>query len=482
MSYQPTGQPNVPFQPPPGGFPQQGPPLSGYAPQPFAPPPPPKRNTGKIVGFIALGICFLLLGGGGAVFLFSSKGSTPIKGVSPTQPVYEALNKALANKDEDAFLKPFQGDALKTQQRKVFRNLVKVPFKTARFERVARTAGGEVEGVSFVHQIKGVDVAPVYEEYAFTFTKDAAGAQVVTDVKGADHPFPDTSGAFYPAPWDVYDDMAVEQLGRVVVISDKAHAADTQRFTPYIAKAADDDVAAWDRSSAGESMVSKGALVVLEPKRDVYSRFYREGEENDALEAGANLVLPRHGADSEDKTQFGGSRIVMDSSLSRFTSRDWRRGVKQISRHEIGHAMVAPYNSARGALPVEVDTWVSEGFAGYMESRDNPAQTQADNRSTLQGYLMDYATTPESDRDSFYAQDANERHQNYVLARLAIRYMAEKYGEKGTFNFVTAEYRDPGYHSQKAHFQQYLGVDRSTFMEKWRAFVRKEVPGVRGEG
>ncbi|MEU5015262.1 hypothetical protein AB0G35_34335 [Streptomyces sp. NPDC021749] len=434
------------------------------------------------MGFIALGICLLLLAGGGAIFLLSGKGSTPVKGVSPTQPVYDSLNKALADKDENAFLAPFQGDALKAQQRKLFRNLMKVPFREARFERVARTSGGEVEGVSFVHQIKKVDIAPVYEEYAFTFGKNSAGGQVVTDVKGADDPFPETSGTFYPAPWDVYDDMAVEQLGRVVVISDQAHAADTQRFTPYIAKAADDDVAAWERSHAGESMLSKGALVVLEPKRDVYSKLYREGQESDALEAGANLVLPRHGVDSEDKAQFGGSRIVMDSSLSRFTARDWQNGVKQISRHEVAHAMVAPYNSARGSLPIEVDSWVSEGFAGYMESRDHPAETQADDRRTLKGYLIDYATTPESDRELFYAQDANERHQNYVLSRLAIRYMAKKYGEKSTFNFITAEYRDPGYRNQKAHFQQHLGVDRATFMENWRAYVRKEVPGVRGDG
>ncbi|QHC25160.1 hypothetical protein [Streptomyces sp. GS7] len=507
MSYQPAEPPNVPQQPYPGGFPQQypqqGPPPGGYAPPQgppqgpppggFAPPPyvspaspqPPQRKKGKIVGFVILGICVVLALGVGSLFLIGPN-KVPVRGAGMgTLPVYAKLNQALKNKDENAYLAPFQGDALKADQRKLFRNLMKMPFKVARYEKSATQAGAAdtVQGVSFVHQIENIDVAPVYEEYQFTFGPDSTGHAVITGVEGASHPFPETASTFYPAPWDVYDDMTVWKGGRVLVISDKSHAADTQRFAPYISKAADDDVAAWDRSGADKSTLSTGALVVLEPKREVYSQFYRKGEKSDSLEAGVNLPLSRFGAQDEENTlQFGGSRIVMDSSLSRFTEPDWKSGVRQIGRHEIAHAMVAPYNSARGELPINVDSWISEGFAGYMESRDNPAVASADNEQTLKGSKLGFGDSPESEAESFYAKDANERHRNYVLARLAIRYMAEKYGEKKTFEFVTSMYRKPGYGTERGYYAQKMNTDRRTFMEDWRAYVRKTVPGVSGDG
>ncbi|WP_039632255.1 hypothetical protein [Streptomyces sp. 769] len=448
-----------------------------------ASPQPPRRKTGKTVGLVVLGICVVLALGVGALFLLGGK-KTPVKGLQGTNPVYASLTEALKNKDENAYLASFQGDELKAQQRKVFRNLVKMPFTVARYEKTSWQAGAAdtVQGVSFVHQIKNVDVAPVYEEYQFTFGANAAGHRVITDVQGASHPFPETSSTFYPAPWDVYDDMTVWKGGRVVVISDKSHAADTQRFAPYISQAADDDVTAWNRSGADKSALSEGALVVLEPKREVYSQFYRQGAKNDSLEAGVNLSLSKFGAKYEDTLQFGGSRIVMDSSLSRFTEPDWKSGVREIGRHEIAHAMVAPYNSARGALPVEVDSWISEGFAGYMESRDNPAAAKTDTERTLKGSKLVFGETPEDDANAFYAKDANERHRNYVLARLAIKYMAEKYGEKTTFEFVTSMYRDPSYSTERGFYTQRMNTDRRTFMEDWRAFVRKTVPGVGGEG
>ncbi|WP_438485580.1 hypothetical protein [Streptomyces sp. S186] len=477
MSYQPADRQNVPYQPYQGGYPQQ--PAGGFVPPP-GPPPAPRRKTGKIIGFSVLGVFLLIVIGIGSIFV---KNTLNRHDVTPeedyamsTKRVCDLMTKAIQSKDEKAYLASFEGDQLKTQQQKLFRNLIKVPFQVVRFEGYPHGSqdGGEVP-VALVHQIKGVDTAPVAEQYVFTFKMDPSHHQVVTDVKGSAEPYPGTHGTFYPAPWDVYNDMTVVQKGRVVLISDKQHAADTGRFAPYISQAADDDVAAWNRSGADSSKTAKGALIVLEPNRKVYTQFYRAGAKNDSLEAGANMPIEKFtfGVGSKSN-EAGGSRIVMDSSLRRFTSPAWKEGVKEISRHEIAHAMVAVYDEARAF--VDVDSWVSEGFAGYMESRDNPAAAKAEAARTLKGYKFNPSVYPVDDAETFYAKNARERSANYTLGRLAIEYMAKKYGEKNAFEFVIAEYVAPT--KSEESFQKHLGVDRQTFMEGWQKYVSTEVPGM----
>ncbi|MFE7314813.1 hypothetical protein ACFU7T_17280 [Streptomyces sp. NPDC057555] len=476
MSYQPADRQNVPYQPYQGGYPQQlG---GGFAAPP--PGPPPRRKTGKIIGFGILGVFLLLVIGIGSIFVKNTLNRHDVtpeeEYATSTKAVCDSMNKAIKAKDEKAFLASFEGEQLKAQQQKLFRNLIKVPFQVARFEAYPHGShdSGEVP-VAFVHQVKGADAAPVAEQYTFTFKYEPGHRQVISDAKGSVEPYPGTHGTFYPAPWDVYNDMTVVQKGRVVLISDKQHAADTERFAPYISQAADDDVAAWKRSGADSSKVSKGALIVLEPNRKVYTQFYRVGAKDDSLEAGVNMPIDKFtfGVGEESK-EAGGSRIVMDSSLSRFTSPSWKEGVKEISRHEIAHAMVAVYDQAR--VLVEVDSWVSEGFAGYMESRDNPAAAKVEAARTLKGYEFNPSVYPVDDAETFYAKTARERSANYTLARLAIEYMAKKYGEKNAFEFVIAEYVAPT--KSEESFRKYLGVDRQTFMEGWQKYVSNQVPGM----
>ncbi|UNO43514.1 hypothetical protein [Streptomyces sp. MST-110588] len=388
--------------------------------------------------------------------------------------VYDTLAKAIKDKDEAAYLKPFEGAQNKEHARKLFRNLVKVPFTVAKFEEL--NAGNGSRPVAFVHQIKGIDYAPVYEQYIFEFESKPEHYQVITGFRGATEPYLGTPGSFYPAPWDVYEDMTVVRKGRVMIISDKKHQADTRRFAPYVARAADDDVRTWERSGADTTRLSKGALIVLEPERNVYDKFYKGNGDHDSLEAGVNLAMPKYKAEYEEKAQYGGSRIVMDSSLSRFTSSAWRQGVTDISRHEIGHAMVATYDTSRGPLPVFPDTWIAEGFAGYLESRDNTARASAEARRSLDGYKFGPWVRPADDAETFYAKTAKERRSIYVLARLAIQYMAKKYGEKAAFGFVAAQYARPG--KQQEHFSQYLGTDRNGFWDGWYNYVRAQVPNI----
>ncbi|MET9296839.1 hypothetical protein [Streptomyces sp. NPDC003077] len=427
-----------------------------------------------------LGICLVLVAGVGVIFgrnILTSHDTTPAEAYDWSRDkVYDTLAKGLKDKDEAEFLRPFEGEQAKDRAQKLYRNLVKVPFKQARFEDLAAGGQGGMP-VAFVHQIEGIDVAPVYEQYTFTFAQKPSHEQYITGFEGATEPFQGLPGTFYPAPWDVYEDMTVVRQGRVLIVADRKHQEDTERFAPYISRAADEDVQAWERSGADQTQVSKGAVIVLEPEREVYEKFYRGPDDHDSLEAGANMALPKHQAKYEDKVQYGGSRIVMDSSLSRFTSPSWREGVAEISRHEIGHAMVAPYNSARGALPVYPDAWVSEGFAGYMEARADPKKARRDALWSLRGHPFGSWYRPQDDVEAFYDKDAKERHANYVFSRLTFQYMARKYGEEATFGFVAAEYADPV--KQREHFRKYLGVSRSDFWDAWYRFVLSEIPGMR---
>ncbi|GAU70029.1 hypothetical protein SSP35_16_00240 [Streptomyces sp. NBRC 110611] len=48
--------------------------------------------------------------------------------------------------------------------------------------------------------------------------------------------------------------------------------------------------------------------------------------------------------------------------------------------------------------------------------------------------------------------------------------MVHRYGEKATFNFVTAEYANPV--KPHEHFVKHLGVQRQEFFGGWHAYVR----------
>ncbi|GAA1349118.1 hypothetical protein GCM10009612_01340 [Streptomyces beijiangensis] len=489
-------QPQQPYQPPPqqqqphgagygypqqqGGYPQQ-PPSGGYVRVPLfpdAPPPPPRRSTGKLVALTILVTCLaLVVAGGGFVAyrLYTSQAhdmtAAEEYAISP-QRVYDNLGTALKEQNEVAYLECFQGAETKRRARILYRNLVKIPFQVARYEEIGTPYQGNV---AFVHQVQGVDVAPVYEQYKFVFATRSDDSEVITNFGGSAEPVRTLSETYFPAPWDMYANMSVARKGNVVVIADAEHKADMDRFAPYIARGAEDDAAAWNRAHPVGDRTSKGALVVLESDRKAYDKLYTGmTARHDSLEAGANLALPGFKANVGGAVTglTGGSRIVMDSSLSHFTSTAWRQGVTEISRHEIAHAMAATYTRS---LVVSPATWVAEGFASYMELRDNATRARYLNRA-LEGYHFGLGSEPPNDDSEFYSSDSKERNINYALSRLALQYMVKKYGDKAAFEFVAAEYSSPT--KEEGNFQKYLGVDRGTFWDGWKGYVRAEVPGL----
>ncbi|MEU1479250.1 hypothetical protein [Streptomyces sp. NPDC005760] len=379
--------------------------------------------------------------------------------------LFDDLNQALKEKDEASFISHFNGTA-KEKQRKVFRNLVKVPFSVARFQPLREAAAAGYEDIAFVHQIEGVDVAPVYEQYTWKlkFDYESEYPFSVSEVRESDAPYIGLDATYYPAPWDVYDDMTVVKQGRVVVVSDKKYARSTQRYAPYIFRAGAEDFSYWDQKGPADVSVTKGAMVILEPNRKIYDRFFSRGGENDSLEAGSTVSVPAYKSKSNERLQFG-SRVIMDSSLARFTSSTWRDGVQRISRHEIAHAMLAHFSPPA--------TWLAEGFAEFMELRGDSSAAQAE-LSTLNGYF--FRGTPPSGGEDFYSDDARERAGNYTLSRLAVQYMAQKYGEEKALRFVALFYADPA--NEEKLYPTLFGVEEDRFWSQWASWVRSEIPGI----
>ncbi|GAA2254220.1 hypothetical protein GCM10010430_42470 [Kitasatospora cystarginea] len=427
--------------------------------------------------FGLLGLCVAF-----AVYHVATRpGVTPLTpGPNPWQKLADGMTTALAAKDEDAFLKPFKGDDVKEKERKVFRNLVKIPWEKASWEtEFAAPLNGDMM-VTFVHQVKGVDAKPVPEVYNWR-VEPGQGAPVITAVGGEKDIHGNTSNtSYYPAPWDFYDELDVQNRDNLVAVADKGQAGELDRDVDVLAQAAKDDLDAWRKSAPTlptGRQTAPGFFVVLEKNRDVYNKLYAgDGRKNDSLEAGVNMSIPAYDSKDSKERDSGGSRIVMDTSESRFTSSAWKEGVSEIGRHEMGHAIVAPLSTEQVLVQGLQDTqmWVIEGFAEYMAFRGKDDRARADLRASLQGYNFD-GKLPES--LDFYSSQARARSAHYALGASALQYMGQKYGEAKVFAFVAAHYANPKQYQQQ--ITDATGLPLQQFESDWAAHVRDAVPGAR---
>ncbi|MFF2148763.1 hypothetical protein [Kitasatospora sp. NPDC058190] len=454
-------------------FPNQSTPSPNQPPVPPAGKPP--RTTRKIV-FSVLGVlvALVVIFAGLVTCRMVTHTAVPSATTDPTP--YTRLTKemtdALAAKDEAAFLKPFKGDELREKQSKVFRNLVRIPWQEARWEQQLVVPQNGSLQVNFVHQVRGVDAKPVAEEYNWRIGHEN-GVPVITEVGSASD-----SSAYYPAPWDLYDDLAVENRDHLVVVADKGQSAELERDADVLAQAAKDDLDAWHRvapSVPSGRQPGPGFFVVLEKNRDVYNKLYAgDGRANDQLEAGVNIGMPADGSTSAH--EFGGSRIVIDTSLSAFTSANWQEDVSEIGRHEMAHAILAPLETEQVLVAgmQKTQTWVVEGFAEYMAFRGKDNLAQANLKAALHAYQYQIQIPGSHD---FYSSRAQNRSVNYALAGSAIGYLARKNGEDKLFAFVVAHYSDPGQYDQE--IMSATGRTKEQFQADWVSYVGSIVPEVR---
>lgn len=493
MSY--STPPGAPGNPGPYGAPvqQQG----WYQPPPPPPPPPGNSGEGKglkrvVIGLLVLAVVAVFGVGGLALYKAAGGGSLPgaqdggdeEQQILTSDEIATLLNgrtTALQSGDEEEFLEPFVG-AAKEKQREIFQNLRKIPFAESKYMVLKQTGDGSDEwgsdvkltlDVAFVHQIKGVDVRPVSEWYRWAVEKESESAEPrISEVGGSPGASALANAVYYPAPWDLYDDMYVKRQTHTITISAKKNAADAERFAPIVEESAKKDLGLWGSNASSVPNTPEGFLVVLEPDRKTYTKLYNNDGRDVGWDAGQSVPMPAFNAGSsgDDELEYGGARIKMDTSTTRFTSSTWQRGVGDISRHEIAHALIQPQDP--GAYGQDEETsiraWVVEGFAEYVSYRFDRALGDASVRGDLAGEEFS-GELPGQDFEAEY----NTVGANYSLSYLAMRFIAEKGGEDALFEFAVDHYRTPTKLDQQ--LQRAVGMNESEFQAAWAQYVRSSI-------
>ncbi|MFD9484166.1 hypothetical protein [Streptomyces sp. NPDC059991] len=371
---------------------------------------------------------------------------------------------ALRAKDASAFLAPFS-PAVKDGQRRTYANLQKVPFRETGFEiqrtsgRLENSFGGGVKAevdVVFVHQIDGVDAAPVQEGYRWTVEKKTAQEPpAVTAVAGMPYPKlrPDDADQFvaYPAPWDLYPDLRVTRTAHVVLMNSAEQDGAARAAAPRLEQAAQHLLNTWrSNGPPGQGQaIAPGFALTLEPDATKFATLYGQGGRAGG-EAGIAIGMQRpHALDHP----FGGARLLVKDPAVR------------VGAHEMTHAMLMPLTGRIAVISVaDTQAWVVEGVAEYLTGGglDDRGGLGALKRSGFDGKLPDQMT--------FYGGDATRQAARYELGRLAVAFMAQRYGQNKALAFVAAQYAKPdGLHQQ---IKDTTGMDVTAFTAAWADYVR----------
>ncbi|SDP65821.1 hypothetical protein SAMN04487981_13161 [Streptomyces sp. cf386] len=490
--YQPQSTPGYvgyPPQPQPGAVPGWPGPHQPY-PQQQPPGGGGGGDQGKglkkaVIGVVVLAVLAVLGVGGLAVYQAVGGGSLPSAGgdeqseqllsQADIEELLDGRSQALKSGDEDAYLAPFTGKAKDTQQN-LFQNLRKIPFAQAEYSILNQSGNTTDEygdgatvalDVAFVHKIQNVDVRPVSEWYRWIIKRESKDAEPqITRVGPSPDAYGSASYVYNSAPWDLYEDMHVVKQDHTLTISDKKYAADTDRFAPYIEKAAKDDIELWKSKGPAGTETPTGFVAVLERDRKTYSSLY--GSESVEWEAGQSVAMPAFDADSsgdEKDLEYGGARVKMDMSGNRFTNAAyWPKLVQEISHHEFAHAIVQPLEGASGFdSETYTNWWVVEGFADYVAFRFDRELGEWSIRNDVTGKEFGGSLPNEAGFD-------DEVSTNYTLSYMAIRFIAEKGGEAAALKFVTDHYDNPDQLDQQ--LRTATGMGESEFEAAWARYVR----------
>ncbi|MEU7941933.1 hypothetical protein [Microbispora bryophytorum] len=392
----------------------------------------------------------------------------------------QSHSRALASGDAKAFTSIFdqKNAALVRDQARVFANLRKMPLAEKSYQVLRRQGRAQdsfgrgvkfTQDVAFVHRFDGIDLRPVSEWYRWTIEKASPNAPlVVTKVQGAP---PTISGEasktmYFPGPWDVWPDIVVAKAGDSIVLARPQDAALARRVAPTVSAAAASDLAFWEKNGDPDAAVPTGFVVALVEGKAQLGKLFRTAKAN---EAGVSIPMPSWGV-GNDTVKIGGTRVVMDTTSEFFRN---KQGIMEISEHELAHSLVAGLDSAQFALFGRAN-WITEGFAEYVAGRSQPI---AQNRRADEGraYVAGRLAMPfDGKLPSNALWDFKQMTSiNYLMGHVAMRFIAQKYGERKLVEGVVAAYRAPGDDSEAALFKV-LGVTMADFERQWAGYVRAQ--------
>ncbi|WP_090799919.1 hypothetical protein [Asanoa ishikariensis] len=414
-----------------------------------------------------------------AAYAAAEEALNPIK-IDEIDALLAGQAKALKDRDEKAFLAAYDpaDKKLVDQQGVLFRNLMKVPFAEAAFKRLGEGSafrpvgtGASVDHVvAFVHKIDGYDLHPVDEQYEWTIVRTEQGGPIkVTAVKGITN----NRGEFtyYPAPWDKWRTIHVERTKHTLFIVDGSLKAQAKRYAPQAERAAVADLAAWRAGGVAGEIPQGFVISLVKGKKDLASLYRRSKEP--PTEAGKSYGVRRFqdiNAPDDDKAPLiGGSRVVIDLNTG-FFDQSVPEGPSEIFRHELAHSMVAALTYQEDDLTLVLkSSWVTEGFAEYLENEQKPwttsPRTPAAKESLRTGWSLGL-------KDEFNRKNAESTDLAYWCGHAAIGYIAEKYGEPKAFEVVAEHYRGK---EIKDVLQEVLDVSYEDFYAAWEKYVKAKI-------
>ena len=389
--------------------------------------------------------------------------TTPDQREAAVRALLEARADALQRRDRTAFLATVdpQARAFRDRQRRWFDNLARVPTDGWRYELVGEQPRAGADALDRRHGETGWWAPRVILRYALGDYDPVPTAQVqhLTFVLragkwyvGSDDDFRGEGADTARALWDYGPVTAVATPTSLVL------GSPDQR--PLLRQLADAAAAAVPRVSAvwGNDWAERVVLVVPRNRAEL-GRISGVGGDLSQIAALAT-------AQSADGGKVGDRIVVNASAFGRLGP----VGRRVVLTHEVTH--VATRAVTGDAMP----TWLAEGFAdhvGYSGTRV-PLRDAA---GALQRQVRSGRLPAGLPADSAFGAEQRDLAAAYEQSWLAVRLLAERYGEPALLRFYRAVGTSelaPDEAVEEA-LRRELGTSTPAFVREWRADLQKRL-------
>jgi hypothetical protein len=364
--------------------------------------------------------------------------------------------KAVLAGDPGAFLADVDpaDQGLVKRERQLFDNMAKIPFSALSFQleaprpdlqrflpanlRDTYHEAAEVAAVDVIYKIKGIDSVPVATPWLPIVAYAGSRWEIVGEATGKDLPY----GANGQA-WDDAGPIIVQTSPRVVAVL----SADDAERGPYLLQYAEKalDRLAQTRSGGWDGKVF---LTAVQDQR-IFDTYFADSPERIAQVAAIAVPYYDKVPDWNPAASYTATRIV-------FNPRELSAQPDVLAHdltHEFTHAAMGPVTT--GMTP----RWLVEGFAEYSAYNGTTVDP-----AWIDKALGDLSVTGGLPSDAEFYQEP----RNYVVAWLACRMIAEKYGKSKLIALYEAFQKS----SDVDHaIETTLGTDRATLESKWRDYV-----------
>lgn len=374
------------------------------------------------------------------------------------QRILNARARAVRDRDVDAFLRrvDHRNAGLMARQRRYFDNLVQLPLARLSWRVSDQQWEGidplprwgrnvHVPRVRLTTQLEGYDAVPVERTVGFVFSFRNGRATIVSDRA-------DTGRRLFqgkPAPWDLTA-ITVRSAPGVLGIFDSSTRDSAPSVLAAVRGGIGDIGRALPFSWSGRVVVySVASPRVLASFTDV------PGGTLDDLGALTFPTPARTGRPQVASTRM----LVMPSSVAAGD-----KFLERITRHELSHVAI-------GVRDDGAPTWVSEGIAEYLGSRDVPERDRIIATAALsRARSVTVAGLPAS--RTFNGPD---QEWNYALAWMACDHIAATAGESRLWEVVDAMHnggQGTGDAQQDRVLMQVLGYDSHELARRAAARLR----------